>query len=118
MMKFWLNDYLPNLYVQAADFLNQQNLHFSWRLLRRWFLRRYARIERCLRMCDMDFRAATKLYFSEVKPNIAGWVQDTFVQEDCLEMLLEAKSSPRPPEPPGGPQGPGGHRERSEPPPH
>lgn len=117
MMKFWLNDYLPNLFVQAADFLNQENLHFSWRLLRRWFLRRYARIERCLRVCDMDFRAATKLYFSEVKPNIGGWVQDTFAAEDCLAMLLEAKSNPRPPEPPGGPQGPGGHRHRTEPPP-
>ncbi len=116
MMKFWLNDYLPSLYIQAADFLNQENLHFSWRLLRHWFLRRYARIERCLRVCDMDFRAATKLYFSEVKPNVASWVNETFSTQGCLEMLLEAKNNPRPPEMPSPRDSSGQHRPIEPPP--
>ncbi len=107
MMSFWLNDYLPSLYLRAADFLNLENLHFSFRLCRHWWLRRYARIERCLRVCDMDFRAANKLYFSEVKPNLTTWVKQTFAAEGCLDMLKEALSNPRPPEPPGRPGGPG-----------
>jgi phytoene synthase len=101
MMHFWLDDYLPSLFLRAADFLNQTNLHYSWRLLRRWFLRRYARIERCLRVCDMDFRAATKMYFAEVKPNISGWIKETFAAEGCLDILQESLRNPQPPETPG-----------------
>lgn len=96
MMRFWLDDYLPTLYVRASEFLSLQNLHYSWRLLRHWWLRRYARIERGLRICNMDFCAANKLYFSEVKPNLSSWLQETFTAENCTELLLRKVERPQP----------------------
>jgi len=94
MMRFWLDDYLPYLFQKASTFLQQQDMHFSWRLLRHWFLRRHARIERALRVCNMDFRAATKMYFEEVKPNLGAWLKETFLAEGCGELLLTGPDLP------------------------
>lgn len=93
MMRFWLDDYLPHLYRMAADFLNDTNLHFTWQILRHWFLRRHARLTRALRACAMDFRAATNMYYSEVKSNLAQWVKESFGIAHCQELLGIEESS-------------------------
>lgn len=95
MMRFWLDDYLPYLYRRAAEFLTQKNLHFSWKMLRHWFLRRHMRLERALRAHDMDFCRATDSYFAEVKPGLGGWIRDTFNIAGCADLL----AAPPPPLP-------------------
>lgn len=92
MMNFWLNDYLPNLYARAEDFLNQKNFHFSWVIQKHWFLRRHRRLIRALRACDMDFRFATAAYYAEVKPNLSRWLEESFAAAGCVELL---KNDPR-----------------------
>lgn len=99
MMRFWLDDYLPHLYRLAVDFLSDTNLHFTWQILRHWFLRRHARLQRALRACNMDFHAATNLYYSDVKQNLAAWVEESFRIAGCSQ-LLQPQPSEAPPEPP------------------
>jgi phytoene synthase len=94
MMRFWLDDYLPYLFQKASPFLQQAEMHFSWRILRHWFLRRHARIEHALRVCNMDFRAATRLYFEEAKPNLETWLKETFLAEGCAELLSAGPDLP------------------------
>jgi phytoene synthase len=94
MMHFWLNDYLPHLYRQAADFLNDNSLHFTWQILRHWFLRRHARLKRALLACGMDFRAATDMYYADVKPNLGTWVEESFAIAGRLDLLREKDSEP------------------------
>ena len=93
MMRFWLDDYMPHLYRRAADFLNDGSLHYTWRILRHWFLRRHARLSRALRACDMDFRAATAMYYAEVKPNRMSWVEESFAAAGCSQLLRDAQLS-------------------------
>lgn len=87
MMRFWLDDYLPHLYRLAAEFLGATNLHFTWRILRHWFMRRHARLTRALRLCAMDFRAATDMYYADVKPNMSSWVEESFSIAGCAPLL-------------------------------
>lgn len=87
MMRFWLDDFLPHLYRLAAEFLNDTNLHFTWQILRHWFLRRHARLQRALRACAMDFRAATQMYYADVKPNLNRWIEESFYIAGCQSML-------------------------------
>jgi hypothetical protein len=87
MMRFWLDDYMPHLYRRAAEFLRDPTLHFSWRILRHWFLRRHARLACALRACDMDFRAATAMYYAEVKPNLSRWIEESFAAAGCAHLL-------------------------------
>jgi hypothetical protein len=87
-MRFWLEDYLPYLYRLAGDFLKDPDLHASWRVLRHWFLRRHARLERALRTCGMNYHAATQLYYSEVEGNLAGWIEESFAAAGCADLLI------------------------------
>ncbi len=107
MMRFWLDDYLPHLYRLAAEFLNDAGLHYSWQILRHWFLRRHARLQRALRACGMDFRAATKMYYTDVKQSIGSWIEESFAAAGCQALLRTPESewlittpSPEPESPP------------------
>jgi hypothetical protein len=102
MMRFWLDDYLPHLYRLAADFLNDTSLHFTWKILRHWFLRRHARLQRALRGCAMNFHEATRIYYADVKPNLASWVKESFTvagvgalfgEKEAAEKLAAALSA-------------------------
>ena len=92
MMRFWLDDYLPHLYRLATDFLRDTELHYSWQILRHWFLRRHARLQRALRSCAMDFRAATAMYYADVKPNLSTWIEESFAAAGCQDLLRGQQS--------------------------
>lgn len=70
MMRFWLDDYLPNLQRQADEILTAQDLHPSWQILRDWSLHRYRRIEQVFRACNFDYGAFPRLYWSVVQQEL------------------------------------------------
>lgn len=93
MMKFWLGDFVPYLYSQAASFLSDNEMHYSWRLLKHWFLRRHVRLEHAFRRAGMNYKLASQLYFAEVKPGLKRWLRETFAAEGRLDLLA---AGPRP----------------------
>lgn len=93
MMKFWLGDFVPYLYSQAASFLSDNEMHYSWRLLKHWFLRRHVRLEHSFRRAGMNYKLASQLYFAEVKPGLKRWLRETFAAEGRLDLLA---AGPRP----------------------
>ena len=99
MMRFWLDDFMPHLYRTAAEFLADTNLHFTWQILRHWFLRRHARLSRALRACSMNFYAATEMYYSELKPNLMTWLEESFRVAGVQHLLTAKPSSAASPEP-------------------
>lgn len=70
MMVFWMDEYLPHLYDQAASILVAGDLHPSWIVLRDWCLHRYRRIERIFRACDFDYVKFPRLYWPQVKRDL------------------------------------------------
>lgn len=66
LMRFWLNEYLPTLVLEAAEFRNMKGLPKALRLLRTSCLRRHARVERVFRQSSFDFVKADVAYWSEV----------------------------------------------------
>lgn len=93
MMNFFISDFVPYLYSKAADFLSDNAMHYSWRLLKNWFLRRHVRLERAFRQAGMNYKAASQLYFAEVKPGLKSWLRETFAAEGRLDLLV---AGPRP----------------------
>ncbi|NJR48916.1 MAG: squalene/phytoene synthase family protein [Leptolyngbyaceae cyanobacterium CSU_1_3] len=71
MMEFWVHDYLPQLYRKTYPFILSPDLHPSWQMLRDWSLHRYQRIERVFRRCDYDYLRFPKLYWRDVKKDLA-----------------------------------------------
>lgn len=67
MMSFWVDEHLPALRRRAAAFVEMDLPERSLELMRRWTLRRHARIERVLRDCDFDFRSFPAHYWTEVR---------------------------------------------------
>jgi 15-cis-phytoene synthase len=67
LMRFWLDEYLPSLQVQAADFSQNEQLPTGLRLLRDACLRRHARIESAFRECSLDLKRADAVYWREVE---------------------------------------------------
>jgi phytoene synthase len=74
MIEFWLEEYLPKLRHEAAEFTNWRGLPRSLELMRESCLRRYARIERVFRACEYDFVAARAAYWSEVERELGSGV--------------------------------------------
>lgn len=93
MMNFFISDFVPYLYSKAAEFLSDNAMHYSWRLLKNWFLRRHVRLERAFRQAGMNYKAASLLYFAEVKPGLKSWLRETFTAEGRLDLLA---AGPRP----------------------
>ena len=67
MMRYWLDEYLPTLRFEAAEFSQLQGLPRGLLLMRDACLQRHARIERVFRACDFDFTRAEAVYWSEVE---------------------------------------------------
>lgn len=93
MMNFFISDFVPYLYSKAADFLSDNAMHYSWRLLKNWFLRRHVRLARAFRQAGMNYKVASQLYFAEVKPGLKSWLRETFTAEGRLDLLA---AGPRP----------------------
>lgn len=93
LMNFWISDFVPYLYSKAASFLSDNEMHYSWRLLKHWFLRRHVRLEQAFRRAGMNYKAASMLYFAEVKPGLSRWLRETFTAEGRLDLLA---AGPRP----------------------
>lgn len=93
MMNFFISDFVPYLYSKAGDFLSDNAMHYSWRLLKHWFLRRHLRVERAFRQAGMNYKVASQLYFAEVKPGLKSWLRETFTAEGRLDLLA---AGPRP----------------------
>ncbi len=66
LMKFWLDDYLSVLRLEAAEFSHMPALSDPLRSMRRACLRRHARIEAAYRECWLDFERAGAAYWLEV----------------------------------------------------
>jgi hypothetical protein len=66
LMKFWLDDYLSVLRLDAAELSHMQALPEPLRSMRRACLRRHARIEAAYRECWFDFERAGAAYWLEV----------------------------------------------------
>ncbi|WP_159786490.1 squalene/phytoene synthase family protein [Sodalinema gerasimenkoae] len=73
LMDFWLDDYLPTLIKNAEPFLQAEDLHPSWQLLRYWSLHRYSRIEQVLYESHLDYRQFPRRYWSAVRHDLRNW---------------------------------------------
>jgi hypothetical protein len=67
LMRFWLDEYLPILRLEAAEFSHLKELPTGLRRMRSACLQRHARIESSLRECSLDFRRADAAYWREVE---------------------------------------------------
>ena len=67
MMRYWLDEYLPTLRLEAAEFSQLQGLPRALRLMRDACLQRHERVERVFRDCRFDFVRAEAVYWSEVE---------------------------------------------------
>lgn len=72
-MNFWLDEYLPQLIQNARPFLDAEDLHPSWQLLRYWSLHRYSRIEQVFYESHLDYRHFPARYWAEVRQDLAHW---------------------------------------------
>lgn len=73
LMEFWLDDYLPQLVRNARSFLDADDLHPSWQILRYWSLHRYSRIEQVFYECNFDDRRFPERYWNAVRRDLANW---------------------------------------------
>lgn len=73
LMEFWLDEYLPTLIDKARPFLDADDLHPSWQLLRYWSLHRYSRIEQIFYESHLDYRQFPQRYWSAVRQDLANW---------------------------------------------
>lgn len=70
MMRFWLEDYLPQLRRKASQLLDADLLHPSWQILRDWSVYRYRRIELTFRQCQFDYGKFPEVYWKQVQADL------------------------------------------------
>lgn len=70
MMRFWLEDYLPQLRRKASQLLDADLLHPSWQILRDWSVYRYRRIELTFRQCQFDYGKFPEVYWQRVQADL------------------------------------------------
>ncbi len=86
MIRFWLDDYLPQLRQRSNEFLTSPDLHPSWQLLKEWSLYRYQRIEQVFRQCQFNYAIFPQYYWAAVKQDLAhGQVSCTPDQPDLTD---------------------------------
>ncbi|MBP0001424.1 MAG: squalene/phytoene synthase family protein [Cyanobacteria bacterium SID2] len=70
MMAFWFDEYLPPLIQNSHDFLEADDLHPSWQILRYWSLHRYSRIEQVFYVCNLDYTQFPEVYWDAVRRDL------------------------------------------------
>ena len=90
ILHFCLDDYLPRLRMEAAEFAQLQGLPRALRLMRACCLRRHERIERLFRESGFDFVRADSAYWSEVdRELVSGVRQDSEPSSSPARMWRE-----------------------------
>jgi hypothetical protein len=87
MMQFWLDDYLPTLYLKTHSLLMAEDLHPSWQIWRDWSFHRYRRIERIFRQCQFDYIHFPEVYWTEVKRDLPSLLAEVRRKQKCIAKI-------------------------------